>query len=217
MQLSVRQALTCAAVHFHETCECSTAYLHSTMLMWQTIRGSCLERHMHNAAYATVIIAGAYEEAGDQGRFKVSRGEAILHERFESHRNLFGPSGTRLLNLPVHDAIRFSAGAVKVVDLDLVIGAAERSREEAIDVLLENVRQRQRGPYDWPDELAAALREDPSVKLGQWAEEHRIAPWTVSRGFRQVYGVSPERFRMRMRSRRAWKMIETSRAPLVDS
>jgi len=71
-------------------------------------------------------------------------------------------------------------------------------------------------PADWPDELAAALMQNPSLKLFQWGEKNGLAPWTVSRGFAQVFGVSPEAFRARKRARHAWKSIVDTQEPLAS-
>jgi AraC-like DNA-binding protein len=68
---------------------------------------------------------------------------------------------------------------------------------------------------DWPDDLAADLMENPSLKLCQWAEQMGLAPWTVSRNFRKVFGVSPEAFRARARTRQAWKRIQNTQEPLA--
>jgi AraC-like DNA-binding protein len=71
-------------------------------------------------------------------------------------------------------------------------------------------------PADWPDELFAALMRNPSLKLSQWGEENGIAPWTLSRGFALVFGVSPETFRARIRARHALKSIQDTEAPLAS-
>ena len=72
---------------------------------------------------------------------------------------------------------------------------------------------------DWPDQLAAMLAggeaaEDAvhlavddadrgDLALAEWARRIGIAPQSVSRGFRQCYGVSPKRYRLEQRTRRA--------------
>jgi hypothetical protein len=40
--------------------------------MWQTIRTSRLGRHIHEEGYAALVLLGAYEEAGEHGRFKAN-------------------------------------------------------------------------------------------------------------------------------------------------
>jgi AraC-like DNA-binding protein len=44
----------------------------------------------------------------------------------------------------------------------------------------------------------------------------KLAPATVSRGFRAVFGTTPVRYRADARARRAWRVITNGRDPLVD-
>jgi AraC-like DNA-binding protein len=185
------------------------------MRMWQTIRASVLGRHVHEKAYAALVLSGGYEEAGDRGRFRVEAGDVIFHEPFEAHLDRFSESGAVVLNLQLPVGCFFTTGMARVVDADWVAGVAERSRRDAADLLLSAVKSESRPPADWPDELAAALVKDPSVNLSQWGERNGIAPWTVSRGFSLVFGVSPEAFRARARARRAWRLIRETPAPLA--
>jgi hypothetical protein len=46
--------------------------------MWQSIRASALGRHVHEEAYAALVLSGGYEEAGDHGRFQVKAGDSGL-------------------------------------------------------------------------------------------------------------------------------------------
>jgi AraC-like DNA-binding protein len=101
------------------------------------------------------------------------------------------------------------------------VNTAQRSRTEAAELLLSMIH----GPLsnvllpshtDWPDELALDIFQDCSLLLSQWAQEHRLAPWTVSRGFAQVFGITPETFRARIRARQAWRLIHTTNEPLAQ-
>ena len=184
------------------------------MRVWQTIRASALARHLHDEAYAALVLAGGYEEAGDHGRFQARPGDVIFHEQLEAHLDRFPRSGVVLLNLPLPVAC-FIPGIAKVIDADSVARVAERSCKDAVDLLCSMVVAEKPRFTDWPDELAAALIENPSLRLSRWAEEKAIAPWAVSRGFSLVFGISPEAFRARIRARQAWKLIRTSPAPLA--
>ena len=186
------------------------------MQRWQTIHAVDLGRHSHNEAYAAVVLSGRYEEAGDQGRFRVEAGDVVLHDRFESHLNRFFGSKVAVLNFPLPVGQPFTPGAARVADLDLVIRTAERNCGRAIDLLLLTVHERRSLPIDWPDELAAALLQDPSLILSRWAEQQGLAPWAVSRGFAQVFGISPESFRARSRALQAWKVIQTTSESLAQ-
>jgi AraC-like DNA-binding protein len=186
------------------------------MRVWQPIRALTLDRHSHDAAYAAVVVAGSYEEAGDQGRFQVEAGGVLLHDRFEAHLDRFSKAGAVVLNLPLPTGYSFKPGAAKLADPDLIVSAGERSLVEATALLLSKVQGTTPNSIDWPDELATALVQDSSLLLSTWTQEQGLAPWTVTRGFAQVFGISPEAFRARTRARRAWKEIASTQTPLVE-
>jgi AraC-like DNA-binding protein len=182
--------------------------------MWQTIRTSALRRHVHAEAYAALVLSGGYEEAGDHGRFQVNAGNVVFHDRFEAHLDRFSEEGAVVLNLRL--AVDPSTpGIARVADPDFVVRVAERSYRDAVDLLLSSATSWTPQHSDWPDELAATLMQNPSLKLSQWGEENGLAPWTVSRGFAQVFGVSPEAFRARTRARHALKSIQDTQQPLA--
>jgi len=185
------------------------------MRMWQTIRSSFLKRHVHAGRYVALVLSGGYEEAGDQGRFHVQIGEALFHDRLEKHLDRFPKAGAVILNLPLPKGCSCKPGIAKVADPDNIVRSAERSRDDAVELLISAAKFVKPPSMDWPDELAEALIHDPSLKLCQWAEERRLAPWTVSRGFAQVFGITAEAFRARARARRAWKTIQDTAEPLA--
>ena len=186
-----------------------------TMRMLQIIRRSSLERHVHSEPYAAVVLSGGYEEAGDNGRFKVSAGNVMFHDAFEGHLNHFSTQGAMVLNLPLGSGDCYSAGIARVSDPDVVVRMAERSGRVAADLLLSLVERCTLQFADWPDELAAELMRCPSLKLSEWGEENGLAPWTLSRGFAQVFGVSAEAFRARSRARRALRSIQETQTSLA--
>jgi len=188
----------------------------SAMRMRQLIRALVLDRHSHDAAYAAVVVAGNYEEAGDHGRFRVEAGGVLLHDRFEANIDRFSRAGAVVLNLPLPAGHSFKPGAARLVDADLIVSAAERSRAEATGLLLATIQEVTPSSIDWADELATALMQDSSLLLSTWAQDRGLAPWTVSRGFAQLFGISPEAFRARSRARHAWKAIQTTRKPLAE-
>ena len=184
--------------------------------MWQTIRASALGRHGHEKAYAALVLSGGYEEAGDHGRFRVKAGDVIFHEQFEAHLDRFSETGAVVLNLGLPVGCSYTPGISRAVDPDSVARMAERSCRDALDLLFSVAISRTPQPADWPDELAAALMLNPSLKLSLWGERKGIPPWAVSRGFGLVFGVSPEAFRARIRARRALKSIQNTQAPLAS-
>jgi AraC-like DNA-binding protein len=186
------------------------------MRMWQTIRASALGRHGHEKAYAALVLSGGYEEAGDHGRFRVRAGDVIFHEQFEAHLDRFSETGAVVLNLGLPVGCSYTPGIWRAVDPDSVARVAERSCRDALDLLFSVAISRTLQPADWPDELAAALMLNPSLKLSLWGETNGIPPWAVSRGFGLVFGVSPEAFRARIRARRALKSIQNTQASLAS-
>lgn len=187
----------------------------SILQMWQTIRSSIFARHSHDHAYAAIVLSGGYEEAGDHGRFKVKAGDTVLHGRFEAHINRFPGAGAVVLNLPIPMETSFLPGPAKIADPDLVVRLAESSREQAAQLLLSSIMGRKPNHEDWPDELASAMIVNPSLSLLRWSESKGLKPWTVSRGFMQVFGTSPAAFRARTRAHRAWKTLMASEEPLA--
>jgi AraC-like DNA-binding protein len=185
------------------------------MRIWQTIRASGFCRHSHREAYAAVVLSGGYEEAGDLGRLRVEAGDVILHDGFESHLNRFVASGAVVLNLRLRPGESFTPGLAKIADPDLIARAAKKDQAEATALLLATATRQRSTFVDWPDELAAALMQNPSHNLSLWAMRNGLAPWTLSRGFLQVFGVSPEAFRARARARQARRPIETTLEPLA--
>jgi AraC-like DNA-binding protein len=182
---------------------------------WQTISALELGRHSHHQAYAALLLSGSFEEAGDRGRFSVETGDAILHDSFEAHTDRFSSSKTVVVNLPLPSG-HFRPGAVKVSDPDLIAKLAATNPREAGEVLLSMVQHIQPSQGDWPDTLARELLEDPSLPLGSWAEHNNLAAWVVTRGFARVFDATPESFRWRARTLRAWKMLQTTDRPLVE-
>src|ERR1700690_2957237 len=186
------------------------------MRMWQSIHASALGRHVHEEAYAALVLSGGYEEAGDHGRFQVNAGNVVFHEQFEAHLDRFSETGAVVLNLRLPIGCAYTPGIARGSDADSVARVAERSRRDAIDLLFSASMSEMPRPADWPDELAEALMRNPSLKLSQWREKNGIAPWAVSRGFALVFGISPEAFRARTRARHALKFIRDTRAPLTS-
>ncbi|MBW8813057.1 MAG: helix-turn-helix domain-containing protein [Caulobacterales bacterium] len=172
-----------------------------------------LSRHRHREAFAAVVLAGGYVEAGDTGRHRVQAGDVVLHRAFESHLDRFDRPGAEVLVLPLADDW---AGPVlgAVADPDLLARLAERDAGEAEAALGEALRPGRTTALDWPDLLALHLREDARASLSAWADGMGLRLGSVSRGFRQVYGVSPQAFRLVQRAHQALDAILRTDAPL---
>ena len=176
-----------------------------------------LARHRHVAPYATLVLAGRYEEAGDAGRYRVCPGDMLVHRPYEAHQNLVAACGATVFNLPLPVDVALPP-AFRVADPDVLIKVAT-SDPAAAYALLKPVEGIEPLYDDWPDQLAAALNADPSQRLRQWARDNGLAAETVSRGFRKVFGISPARFRAEARARLALAALrerETSLATLAQ-
>ncbi|HEX8573677.1 MAG TPA: helix-turn-helix domain-containing protein [Allosphingosinicella sp.] len=173
-----------------------------------------LPRHRHSAGYMTLIIAGGYGEAGDVGRFQVRPGDLLVHRPFEAHRNAFGRRSAEVLNLPLVDCPHLAAFN-RVADPDSIVHLAERNPIAAARAAAAAAAPAP-GEDDWPDSLATALRTRADLfRIGHWARERGLAPASVSRGFRRLFGTSPERYRAEARARLAWSRIVRTGQPLA--
>jgi len=94
---------------------------------------------------------------------------------------------------------------MRTTDLDFAVRLAEKDTREATDFLLSTAKSVPQHHSDWPDNLALAIAKDPHLRLGRWASEYGLAEATVSRGFQQVYGVTPSAYRLQIRGRMAWQ------------
>jgi AraC-like DNA-binding protein len=162
----------------------------------------------------TLILAGGYDEAGDVGRFRARPGDLLVHRPFEAHRNAFGRRSAEVLNLPLVD-LPHLASLNRVADPDLVARLAERDPVAAARAAVATAEPAD-GEDDWPDALAAALRSRADLfRIGAWAGARDLAPASASRGFRRLFGTSPERYRAEARARLAWSRIVATDEPLA--
>ncbi|MDB5456559.1 MAG: transcriptional regulator, AraC family [Caulobacter sp.] len=179
----------------------------------QTLPADPLPRHRHAAPYWAIVLAGGYEEAGDHGRRRVSAGDLIAHGAFEAHLNRFAPNGATVLNLPTEAVPPQAFG--RLADVDAVVRLVERDPIQAVALILDGFEAIAPRALDWPDQLAAALTQDPSAEIGAWARARGLSGEHVARGFRQVFGVSPRRFRLEARARAALGDLIHGRASLA--
>jgi AraC-like DNA-binding protein len=178
--------------------------------------GLALERHRHTLGYTTVVLGGAFVEASFSGRASVRPGDVLLHGHFDCHANWGeGAQGLQILRLPwtFDDDIE---GRFRVRDPDEIVRIAERDPIEASRVLRGGLEIAALREPDWTERLARALEREPSLSLRTWAGEAGLAPETVSRGFRQAFGVSPKLFRLEVRARRAWSLVVRTRLQLTS-
>lgn len=176
--------------------------------------GETAPRHRHRHSYAAFVLSGGYEEAGDLGRRRVAAGDVLFHACFDAHSDRFNCSGAEILNLALPEHARLPPAA-RVADPDAIVRAAEHDLREAVTLLLATCVHDDRKLEEWPDQLAEDLAQDPGLSLTHWARERRLAPATVSRTFRRVYGLPPCRFRAQARARLAWGRLDEAGLSLV--
>ena len=174
-----------------------------------------LPRHRHGAGYAALVTKGAYEEAGDAGRFRVGAGDVLLHAAFEAHVNRYGGLGAEVASFELPEGTQPEQAWMRAADPDAVLRLAERDVRAATALLLGSLHTVRTRPGDWPEELALAIRHEPALSLSEWARGRNLAPATVSRGFKQVFGVSPHAYRAQVKGRLAWRALVHGREPLA--
>jgi AraC-like DNA-binding protein len=161
-------------------------------------------------AYATVVLAGSFEESGYIGRICATAGDVLIHPALDCHANRMISAGVTLIRLDWPDA-RGNGGLYRLDEVDELARAAEKDVTEATH-LLECALQTKSSPSpgcrdDWPDLLLADLAKNAAIEIGAWAEANGLARETVSRGFTAAYGISPSALRAELRARTAWLRI----------
>lgn len=169
-----------------------------------------LPRHRHLRAYATIVLAGCFEEAGYNGRINASAGDVLIHPALDCHGNQMISAGVKLIRLDWSDSSGIG-GLYHLDDVDEIARTAERDVTAATDllksVLGEKCKPSPGQRNDWPDLLLEHLTKYPATEIGAWAETRGLARETVSRGFLAAYGAAPSVLRAELRARSAWLRI----------
>jgi AraC-like DNA-binding protein len=169
-----------------------------------------LPRHRHLRAYATVVLAGSFEESGYNGRIRATAGDVLIHPALDCHANQMISAGVKLIRLDWPDTSGVG-GLYQLDNVDELARTAERDVAEAT-LLLQRTLRKSRLPSpgqrnDWPDLLLTGLASNASTEIGAWAEVNGLARETVSRGFATAYGITPSVLRAELRARTAWLRI----------
>jgi AraC-like DNA-binding protein len=178
--------------------------------------GLMLARHQHRSAYATIVLEGAYEEAGDAGRIAAQAGDVLLHAPFSAHLDRVGRRTARVLDLPLDDGDAPSFARARLADADLLVRIAERDAREAAKGLLEAIEPRDDDRRNAADALAAALRRPPPPRIAHWAANTGRSREALSRQFRSIYGISAAQYRLEAMARRAWSEVVGGTASLAE-
>lgn len=188
----------------------NSRFRHITPGIETLARGFSLPRHRHLHGYATVVLAGCFEESGYNGRIQATAGDVLIHPALDCHGNQMVSAGVKLIRLDWPDETRVG-GLYHLDDVDGIARIAQADLNEAMHFLKCALREKcRRSPGqrdDWPDMLLADLENDASMEIGEWAEANGLARETVSRGFTAAYGVPPSVVRAELRARGAWLRI----------
>lgn len=175
-----------------------------------------IARHHHREPYATVVLAGSYEEAGDAGRIAVCEGEVLFHGPFSAHCDRISPKRTVVLDLPLPFDGRDWPARAQLADPGRIVRLAEHDPVEAVAALLDEFAPIPAAEAnDLPDQLSATLRASVALRIGEWAVARGRSREHVSRSFEKLYGVSPAAYRADCQAKRAWRMIVASDASLA--
>jgi AraC-like DNA-binding protein len=166
--------------------------------------------HRHLRAYATVVLAGSYEESGHVGRIQATAGDVLIHPALDCHANRVISAGLKLIRLDWTD----TSGIGGLYHLDEVDELARTAEKDVVEAtfLLKRVLRKKSLPSpgrrnDWPDLLLMDLAKNASTEIGTWADVNGLARETVSRGFAAAYGIAPSVLRAELRARTAWLRI----------
>lgn len=177
-------------------------------------RDECVGRHLHERAFAAIVLSGDYVEAGDTGRHLVGPGAVLFHRRFEAHAHQIGSSGAEVLVLELPEDPSISRGHIE--DADIIVRLGEQDPDAAAAALLAHTRPYEQTALDWTDLLACDLASDPALNLDRWAEVHGLHPGSISRGFRRIYALSPAHYRVVQRTRRAVSLLGEAGCSLAE-
>jgi AraC-like DNA-binding protein len=159
------------------------------------------------------VLSGSFVESSFAGRLLVEPGDVLLHGRFDCHADLPRSRLIQVLRLPwEQDSVE---GQFRVRDPDRLAHLAERDPFAAMQVLAEELRPPLLREQHWTHTLASSLAAGSALSLRQCARELGIPPHELSSGFRREFGVSPKRFRLEARSRRAWAALVRSGGSLT--
>ena len=186
--------------------------------------GVCHRRHEHDAAQATFVLTGGFEEQADGGDTEPKGQVHGFKPAGARHACRFGRDGAMILsiNFPrdVETGIGFQAFAPsgsEIGDLSRLLVERCASPEEAVDDLLAVIGTQERRTGDaptWLRRVAEQFVDEPLTPVGEVAEGHGIHRVQLSRAFQRHFGISPTRYRLQCKAARAVRlMIEDGETP----
>lgn len=182
---------------------------------FQRLAGETLARQRQLRPYAVVVLTGSFLISSYAGRVCATPGHVLLQPALDCHQIRFNSPCVTLIRLPWHGGGRVGR-FYKLEETESFATLARRSLNEASvmlqSLIIEGSLERSDRCNEWPDRLANALADNPTLTLAAWANENGLARETVCRGFRAAYGVPPATFRSELHARAAWfEITQTSR------
>lgn len=180
--------------------------------------GRGVPRHRHLDAYATIVVEGAYEQAGYAGRLRVAAGDVLIQPTLDCHANAMLSRGVRIQRLP-WPRDHGLGGVFRVAGIDAILRTAASDVACASAMLVAAMRETTpvlRRIERIGDVLAAEIAGDPDLRIGEWAERAGCARESATRSFTRAFGVSPARFGAELKARAAWLRAVASRERLCD-
>lgn len=163
-----------------------------------------------------LVVEGQIELSSYRGREQLERGALAIRPTFDCRALRAGPDGAAWLQMPWHTDC--SLGATYAVDdMDRLLLRAGHDPDGALaDVAAMVANRLPRAPLrlHWADDLKDAILADPHLSISDWACANRVSREGAARAFRAAYAVSPARFRLELRARRAWVRIVSGGEPL---
>lgn len=184
--------------------------------IWRLGPEACVDRTQSVDATVMLMIDGRLDLSSYRGRERLERGMLAIRPSFDWRLLRAGPGGATWLQLPGH--VDRSLGATyPVADVDRLLLLAGRGLSETL-AEVEKVRARMPSlsplRLHWVDDLKTAILADPYLSISEWARSHHVSREGAARAFRAAYSVSPARFRLELRARRAWSRIVDGAEPL---
>ena len=185
-------------------------------VMQRIAAGASIDRAQSVDSVLLLMVDGQLDLTSYRGRERLERGMLAIRPTFDCRTLSAGPGGAAWLQLPWHTD--WSLGATyEIADVDemmmraghdLATALAEVERVMALTPARPPLR------LHWIDDLKSAILADPHLSISDWSRIHRVSREGAARAFRAAYSVSPARFRLELRARRAWARIVSGADPL---
>ena len=171
--------------------------------------GAFLARAQSVDSALLLLVDGQIELSSYRGRERLERGAFAIRPTFDCRALQAGPGGAAWLQLPWH-ADRSLGGTYAVDNIDRLLLRAGHDLANTlaeVEAIVAHTPSRAPMRLHWVDDLKDAILADPHLSISDWARVHRVSREGAARAFRTAYAVSPARFRLELRARRAWVRI----------